>query len=100
VSCDTPPNAASAPNYPIRIVSINKVGETVTLQNVSTSSINLSGWKMCSITGGQQHPISGSLAAGETKVFTNSGGPIWNNASPDPGALYNPNGQLVSYKNA
>ena len=100
VSCDTPPNAASAPNYPVRIVSINKSAETVTLQNVSTGAINLSGWKMCSITGNQQHPISGSLAAGETKVFPNNGGAIWNNGSPDPGALYNPNGQLVSYKNA
>lgn len=105
VSCGTPPsNPAIAPNYPVRIVAINKgigtTGESVTLQNVSGSAISLTGWIMCSITGNQQHPIGGSLAAGETKVFPNTGGPIWNNSSPDPGALYNPSGQLVSYRNA
>jgi hypothetical protein len=52
---------------------------------------------MCSITGNQHHPISGTLAPGETKTFVNTGGPIWNNSASDPGALYNKNGQLVSY---
>lgn len=101
VSCDTLPNAASAPDYPVQIVDINKgvgsSGESVTLQNVSTATVSLSGWKMCSVTGGQQHPVSGSLAPGQTRVFANTGGPIWNNSSSDPGALYNQNGQLVSY---
>jgi hypothetical protein len=52
---------------------------------------------MCSITGNQHHPIGGTLAPGQSQTFGNPGGPIWNNSSPDPGALYNPNGQLVSY---
>lgn len=89
------------PNYPIRITDINKGvgsgGETVTLQNRGTATINLSSWKMCSVTGGQQHPISGSLAPGETKTFANGGGAIWNNASSDPGALYDPQGRLISF---
>lgn len=96
-NCQDDPNGALAPNYPVRIVGIDKVAETVTLQNVSTSSVNLSGWQMCSITGNQHHPISGTLAPNETKVFPGPVGSIWNNASSDPGALYDPQGHLVSY---
>jgi phosphatidylserine/phosphatidylglycerophosphate/cardiolipin synthase-like enzyme len=97
-NCQTDPNSNAAPNYPVDIVAINKSAETVTLRNATTGdTIDLTNWDMCSITGNQHHPISGTLAPGETKTFTNSGGPIWNNSSPDPGALYNENGQLVSY---
>jgi hypothetical protein len=98
--CQADPNPSAAPNYPIKITDINKVAETVTLLNVSTSAIDLTGWQMCSITGNQHHPISGILAAGASLTFVNTGGPIWNNSSPDPGALYNPAGQLVSYFNS
>lgn len=101
VSCDTLPNAVTAPDWPVKITNIDKgvgsTGESVTLQNRSSVTVNLSGWIMCSVTGGQHHPISGSLAPGEVKTFINTGGPIWNNNSSDPGALYNNAGQLVSY---
>ncbi len=100
VSCGTQPDAASAPNWPVQITAINKATETVTLKNRSSVAIDLTNWNMCSITGGQHHPISGSLAPGEVKNFVNTGGSIWNNTSADPGALYNPNGQLVSYFNS
>jgi hypothetical protein len=97
-NCQADPNPNAAPNYPVRIVSIDKVAEVVTLQNVSTSAVSLDGWHMCSITGNQeQQGIGGTLAPGETKGFTNPGGPIWNNSTSDPGALYNQSGQLVSY---
>jgi hypothetical protein len=79
-------------------VGINKIAETVTLKNMTTGdTIDLSGWEMCSITGNQHHPIGGTLAPGQTRSFGNAGGPIWNNIDRDDGALYNPNGQLVSY---
>jgi hypothetical protein len=55
---------------------------------------------MCSITGNQEHPISGTLAAGASQTFSGPAGNIWNNSNPDPGALYNPAGQLVSYFNS
>jgi hypothetical protein len=97
--CQADPNPAAAPHYPIRIMSINKVAETVTLQNVSTTAISLSGWTMCSITGNQQHPIGGTLAAGQSQTFPGPAGSIWNNTAEDDGALYNPSGQLVSYFN-
>jgi hypothetical protein len=97
-TCANPPaNPGSAPQYPVQIIAINKNAETVTLQNVSITTVSLTGWTMCSITGGQTHPISGSLAAGESKVFANTGGLIWNNVSSDPGALYTPDGRLASY---
>jgi hypothetical protein len=99
-TCATQPNPATAPNYPVRIAAIDKQAETVTLQNVSTQSIDLSGWRMCSITGNQTHPISGSLAAGESRTFVNPSGLIWNNQDPDPGALYTPDGRLASYRDA
>jgi hypothetical protein len=99
VSCATPPaNPGSAPNYPLLIASIDKSAETVTLRNTTTgATISLSGWQMCSITGGQNHPISGSLAPGESRIFPNNGGLIWNNLTSDPGALYDPEGRLISY---
>jgi hypothetical protein len=55
---------------------------------------------MWSIIGNQDHPISGALAPGASQTFSGPAGNIWNNSSPDPGALYNPEGQLVSYFNS
>ena len=82
----------------MRITNINKVAETVTLRNVTTGDmIDLSTWEMCSITGNQHHPISGTLAPGQTRTFDGPAGFIWNNSSEDDGALYNDQGQLVSY---
>jgi len=99
-NCQADPNPAAAPHYPVRIIAIDKSAETVTLRNTSTDAIDLTGWTMCSITGNQQHPIFGTLARGQSVVFSGPAGSIWNNSSPDPGALYNPTGQLVSYFNS
>ncbi|HEU4324510.1 MAG TPA: lamin tail domain-containing protein [Roseiflexaceae bacterium] len=97
-SCFDQPDPASAPNYPIAIVTVNKEAETVTLRNVTAGeTISLSGWRMCSITGGQGHPIGGTLAPGQQVTFPGAGSPIWNNFNRDDGALYDPEGRLVSY---
>ena len=99
-NCQDDPNPSAAPNYPIAIVNINKVTETVTVRNMTTGdTIDLTGWKMCSITGNHHHPLDGSspLGPGSTLSFTNGGGPIWNNTNRDDGALYDPQGRLVSY---
>ena len=99
-NCQADPNAAAAPNYPVQIVGIDKGAEVVRLKNVSDAAVDLTGWKMCSITGNQLHEgIGGTLAPGETKGFGHPGGPIWNNSEKDDGALYNASGQLVSYWN-
>jgi hypothetical protein len=84
----------------VRITNIDKAAESVTLKNTSIYPVDLSGWNMCSITGNQHHSIGGTLAPGASQTFVNTGGPIWNNSNPDPGALYNPVGQLVSYFNS
>ncbi len=98
-NCQADPNAAQAPNFPIRITNINKQAETVTLRNESDQAINLAGWIMCSVRGNQRHDgIGGALAPGEQRVFPYTGsGTIWNNSANDPGALYDSQGRLVSY---
>lgn len=96
-NCQADPNPGAAPQYPVRITNIDKVAETVTLQNRSGTAIDVTGWHMCSVTGNQEHPIGGVLAAGASQTYQNTGGPIWNNSTSDPGALYNAGGQLVSY---
>ncbi|GAB4213381.1 MAG: hypothetical protein OHK0022_50450 [Roseiflexaceae bacterium] len=97
-ACQEDPNALRAPNRPVKIVGIDKRAERVRLQNVSDAPVNLDGWRMCSIKGNQEHgPLGGTLAPGEVREFEHSGGNIWNNNEPDDGALYDPNGRLVSY---
>jgi len=81
----------------VKIVAVDKRAETVTLRNVSDQPISLDGWIMCSVKGNQQHPVGGPLAPGETKLFFGPAGSIWSNSDPDPGALYNAQGQLISY---
>lgn len=81
----------------MKIVTVNKVAETVTLKNTSTNPVSLTGWHMCSITGNQQHPIGGTLYPGQSATFPGPTGSIWNNDKKDDGALYNADGQLVSY---
>jgi hypothetical protein len=38
--------------------------------------------------------------SGASQTFSGPAGNIWNNSAEDDGALYNPNGQLVSYFNS
>ncbi len=95
--CAEDPNAGQAPNFPVAIVAIDKQAESVTLRNQSAQPISLDGWIMCSVRGNQQHPIGGRLAPGEARRFAGPDGNIWSNGSSDPGALYNPEGRLVSY---
>jgi hypothetical protein len=97
--CQEDPNPAIAPNFPVRIVTVDKVAEVVTLQNVSAVTVSLEDWSMCSINGNQPHDdIFGSLAPGQIRTFPNEGGsPIWDDSQRDDGALYNADGSLVSY---
>lgn len=96
-SCSIVGDPSRAPNYPVRITDINKQAETVTLQNVSGSPVDLTDWHMCSVTGGQSHPIGGTLSAGDSRTFPGPAANIWNNSSQDPGALWTASGSLVSY---
>ncbi|NJL32599.1 MAG: hypothetical protein HC893_00470 [Chloroflexaceae bacterium] len=90
--------AGSAPDYPVRIVMIDKQAEIVRLQNVGPVPIDLEGWVMCSIMGNQRHQgIGGVLAPGETRDFPHSSENIWRNREPDHGVLYDAQGQLISF---
>jgi hypothetical protein len=87
-----------APEFPLTIEGINKVAEIVTLHNVSSEPVDLAGWKMLSVLGEQRHPgLEGTLAPGEMRSFANLGGKIWRDDAGDDGALYAPDGALVSY---
>lgn len=100
-NCQADPNAGAAPNVPVRIVEIRKATtpEVVVLRNTGNATVDLTGWRMCSITGNQLHEgIGGALAVGQTREFPYTGrGTIWSNSDRDDGALYNASGQLISY---
>jgi hypothetical protein len=96
--CPATPDPAAAIDDPLRIVDVDKKIEIVTLQNVSGAQVDLTGWKICSVTGNQLHAsLQGILEAGETRSFVSPGAAIWSNDEPDDGALYDPLGNLVSY---
>ncbi len=97
VDCHATPSGP-APNTPVAIVSIDKDAETVRLRNVSAAPVRLDGWTMCSIRGGQQQSdIGGVLQPGEQRDYRQRGSSIWSNSDRDDGALYDAQGQLVSY---
>ena len=99
--CQGDPDPTRAPNTPIRIVEVVKdaTPEIVRLENVSASAVDMTDWNMCSITDNQEHDdIDGVLAPGEVRDFPYTGsGAIWDDSTQDDGALYNNDGQLVSY---
>jgi hypothetical protein len=93
-----PLTASGVPNFPVKIVGIDKNAEVVTLQNVSSEAVNLDGWTMISMAGGQYHRgIGGTLAPGETRDFPHIGRAIWANTASDPGELRDAQERVVSY---
>ena len=102
-ACQEDPNKDLAPNFPIAIGAIDKEAEVVELQNVSGVPIELEGWTMCSIRGNQTHEGIGDqgsvvMQPGAVSRFDYLGeGTIWRNDLCDNGALYDPEGSLVSY---
>ena len=95
--CRQTPDPILAPNEPIAIFAIDEVNETVTLESFSIETVNLDGWTMCSLTGDQVHTgISGDIEFLEFFNFKYDGD-IWDDVQRDDGALYDPDGNLVSY---
>ena len=94
---------SEATESPVQIVAVLKAAdpEVVLLTNVSQDSVDLAGWTMCSVLGGQTHRgLAGVIAAGDTLRFARTGeAPIWNNVERDDGALFDSHGRLVSYWN-
>jgi hypothetical protein len=80
-------------------MSIDKAAEIVVLRNISTTSVDVNGWHVCSLNGDQEHQgIGGVLAPNETRRFRHTNpGAIWNNSERDDGALYDAQGRLIDY---
>ena len=99
-----PPTAVSA--GPVQIVAVDKPAEYVEIQNVSNGTIDLGGWRLVSETGNQACRLRGTLQPNEIlRVWSGRGSPgfdcrlpnnIWNDNTPDPAVLYNPEGEEVS----
>lgn len=99
VNCNSAVDADSAPNSPIQIIALDKDAELVRLRNISSETVDLNGWTLCSLRGGQTHAgIDGTLAPGAERDFRHTGGStIWSNSERDDAALYDAQGQLISY---
>ncbi len=96
-NCQIDPTVA--PNFPVKILSVDKIAETVTLKNLSGAAVAVDGWRICSIRGNQLHAtLSGSLAAGETKLIPTQGaGNVWSDKDLDDATLYDGKGSLISF---
>ncbi|MCX7950225.1 MAG: lamin tail domain-containing protein [Treponemataceae bacterium] len=90
------------------ITRVDKAREYVDLKNIGNQPQDLTGWRLVSERGSQTCILQGViLQPGETlRVWANNpngggyncgfGSEIWNNNEPDPAALYNAQGVLVS----
>jgi len=98
--------------YNIEIAHIDKGDEIVTIVNHSSEVINMTGWELVSVKGNQvyEFPTGYLIQEGQTiqvvsgrKIEGNgdtilkwTGAYIWHNEDPDPGKLYDSEGNLVS----
>lgn len=90
----------------ILISHLDKRAELVTIQNTTQSDVNLQGYKLLSEKGNQSFifpsyllkagasvKVASGDASGDLKWTTQN---MWNNSDPDPAALYDSRGVLVS----
>ncbi len=76
------------------------------IQNTGNGPVDLSGWKLVSVTGNQTCKLSGILQPeGVLRVWARAGTTglscgfpfnIWNDTQADPAVLYDPQGKEVS----
>ncbi len=96
-------------NSKVIISDLNKSAEVITIKNNSTTSVNLTNWKIVSVKGNQSFTFpTFTLNVGHTvKVGDTAKNPdvtfhwldgkgTWNNSESDPAELYDNNGALVS----
>jgi len=99
-----PPTVASSGS--VVIATVNKTTEYVDLQNVGSGPVDLSGWKLVSVTGNQTCPLQGVIGPNEMlRVWSGKGDPglscefafnIWNDNQADPALLIDAQGKEVS----
>lgn len=88
------------------IRNVDKKGETVTIENVGTVDLELTGWKLVSVTGRQTYIFPAYLLKAKGTVTVASGSAegdlkwttdfVWNNTTSDPAELYDTEGKLIS----
>ena len=99
-----PPTVANSGS--VVITTVNKVMEYVDLQNVGNGPVDLSGWKLVSVTGNQSCPLRGVIGPNEMlRVWSGKGDSglscefafnIWNDNQADPAVLIDGQGKEVS----
>ncbi|KYH35993.1 hydroxyacylglutathione hydrolase [Clostridium tepidiprofundi DSM 19306] len=92
-------------NNKIIIQSIDKVAEIVVIKNNSDRDIDLTGWKLVSVTGNQTYIFPKYILKAGVSIKISSGNSkgdlkwskrnIWNNSKEDDGELYDGLGNLV-----
>lgn len=106
IDIDSNSKAAETNTYDVVIESIDLKNEIVIIRNNSNVDIDMTGWKLVSVTGNQTYyfPAGFILKAGATVKIASgkaigdlkwTGRYIWNNEG-DPGELYDNNGNLIS----
>ena len=97
--CKQRVDAATAPNTPIVIVSVDKLAEIVTIRNDGAASVDLAGWTICSLLGSQLHAqLEGVLGRVRPELFRSQAGAL-HLEQPLQGACGGVQwrGQLISY---
>lgn len=102
----TSPPATAASSGSVQILTVNKPEEYVEIQNVGNGPVDLSRWKLVSVTGNQPCTLSGILQSNEViRVWAGMGTTglscayafnIWNDHQADPAVLYDAQGTEIS----
>ena len=101
-----PPTATATSVRSVEIITVNKPGEYVEIQNFSPVAVDLRGWRLVSVTGNESCPLGGTLDPNEAlRIWSRRGNPgfdcqlgraIWRDNEVDPAVLYNSQGEEVS----
>ncbi|ONI40946.1 hypothetical protein AN639_04130 [Candidatus Epulonipiscium fishelsonii] len=90
------------------ITRLNKQEERIEIKNLTDKPIDISGWSILSVTGGQVFTFPDILIQPNSVISVGDRGKnpdislhwlkgrgIWNNAKSDPAELYNEKGELI-----
>lgn len=99
------PTNPNIPTTNVIISSLDKINELIVIKNTSTTDIDITGWKIISVTGNQTYTFPKYILKAGKSVTVASGtqqgdlkwgkANIWNNTSSDPAELYNDKGELI-----
>lgn len=97
----------STPQGGIKIIKLDKKAEVIVIKNSTNESVNLSGWKILSVLGGQDYYFSDYTLEPKSTVTVGDseknsvdfhwleGRGVWNNSKSDSAELYDSKGNLI-----